>query len=368
MKLHWGVKTLLLWFTWARAAIAQNLATEYLPEPPAIPRAQAVQPAKQRTDINDMARFIAGLPPSGDGALAGMTKTDEWINYSASMDSRWQRFDAGRLQPIRLWGATDLRDVRATTVFYPFSGPDFISLLTFFPQASNYILCGLEPVGDLPSPEKLQPLYLTFGWLQASMKTLFDAGYFVTKEMGVDLKMSPMQGTLPLLCVMLARSGDRIIGITRDAGHAEIRFVAPDGGRPQTLYYFSTDLSNGGVGKKGAFFNFVKQARPDAAYFKAASYLPHEPDFSIIRNTVLALCRSIVQDDSGIPLRAFDLRRWRLRLYGTYAPPLDIFKKYDQPDLAALYARTSAKPLPFGTGYHWNPKSANLIVATAGGR
>lgn len=364
MKHHRGLGTLLLFFICAQAAIAQHSTTQYLAEPPAAQ--PVVQPGTpQRADVNDVARFIAGLPPLGGGLLGELAKTSDWVNYAAAMDSQWHRFYLGRLKPISDWSAIELRHVPARTVLYPFSGPDFIFLQAYFPQATTYILCGLEPVGDPPSPEKLQPLYLTFGWLQASLKTLLGAGYFVTKDMRVDLKMSPLQGTLPILFVMLARSGDRITGVTYDAGHAEIRFVAPDDSRPRTLWYFSTDLSNGGLGKGSAFLNCVKQSHPDAAYFKAASYLPHEPDFSIIRNTVLSLCSAVVQDDSGIPLRSFDMRRWRLRLFGTYAPPLDIFAKYNQPDLAALYAKTPTKPLPFGTGYHWSRTSANLMIATA---
>jgi hypothetical protein len=48
-----------------------------------------------------------------------------------------------------------------------------------------------------------------------------------------------------------------------------------------------------------------------------------------------------------------------------YAPPLDIFKKYNQPEMADLYAKLPACPLPFGVGYHWDPKTANLMVFTA---
>jgi hypothetical protein len=376
------VPRLLFFLVFAGTASAQNARTDYIADPShaAKPAATAAQkngksatpekPApqlsqKQNTDTNDVARLIAGMKPEGGGPVAELTKTSEWVNYAASMSTRWQRFESWRLLAIRAWRKTELKTT-VNTAFYPFSGPDFIYLATYFPDATTYILCGLEPVGDLPTLEKIQPLDATFGWLQSSFKTLLTAGYFVTKDMDVDLKSSPLQGTLPILCVMLARSGDRIVGITRDTNHAEIKFTTPGSGTVRTLHYFCTDLSNGGLAGKGAaFLNFVKRAHPDAAYFKAASYLTHEPDFSTIRNAVLANCPLIVQDDSGIPLRCFDTARWRLQLYGVYAPPLDIFKKYDQPDLAALYAKGGAKPLNFRTGYHWDRKTANLMVATA---
>jgi hypothetical protein len=90
----------------------------------------------------------------------------------------------------------------------------------------------------------------------------------------------------------------------------------------------------------------------------------HTDEFSTIRNTLLGLNGAILQDDSGIPVRYFDSKRWKLQLHGSYAPPLDIFREYDQPDLAELYKRTSdGRPLEFGAGYHWNPKQANLMLA-----
>jgi hypothetical protein len=108
--------------------------------------------------------------------------------------------------------------------------------------------------------------------------------------------------------------------------------------------------------------NFIKQSRPGVAYVKAASYLLHESDFSIIRNLLLSECPVILQDDSGIPLRYFDAARWNLRLFGKYTPPLDIFKQYYQADLEELYRKTTSAPLGFGTGYHWDSRGANLIM------
>ncbi|MGB8356119.1 MAG: hypothetical protein WCD79_19640 [Chthoniobacteraceae bacterium] len=315
-------------------------------------------------ELNNLAYFIAGMPVTS-GTLAGLEMQPEWIAYANSMNARWKKFDTGRLQPIRLWTESELSHASTQRLFYPFSGPDYIYAATMFPNASTYVLCGLEPVGDIPSMEKLQPLDATLGWLQASMKTLIDAGYFVTKDMNVELKMSPLQGTLPLMCEMLARSGARITSISRDATHCEIHFVAATGGRERSLYYFSADLSNAGMGRRSAFLNFLNSVHPDAAYVKSASYLMHEEEFSAVRNYLLTQCSTIVQDDSGVPLRYFDTRRWTLQLYGAYSAPLNIFAKYYQQDLADLYAKTTTAPLTFGAGYHWDPKTATVIVATA---
>ena len=323
---------------------------------------------EQPADMNDAARFIAGLPVGGPGPLAEWTRTPEWISFSNSMNQSWEKFAAGRLGRIRPWANAHLSSLKPATVFYPFSGPDFIYARTFFPHASTYILCGLEPVGNAPSPQNLHPLQSSLGWMEVSMRTLMDAGYFVTKEMKVNLRQSPLQGTVPLFCFMLARNGDHIISVETSASHAEIRFRAPGDSRVRTLHYFSLNLRNEGMRKGSAFAEFLRSARPDVGFIKSDSYLLHEGEFSIIRDILLTQCRAIVQDDSGIPFALFAPDRWRLRHFGAYVAPLDIFGKYYQPGMAAFYAKHPAPPLPFGFGYHWDAKTANLLVFTATGR
>ena len=324
-------------------------------------------PQEYPPGINNAARFIAGLPPSGSGPTSEWAQTPEWNAFSHAVSNSWQAFENRRLEPIRFWRISNIPDFNHATVFYPFSGPDYIHAQALFPNATTYILCGLEPTGAVPSPQTLLPLPSTFGWMQATMKTLMEFGYFITKDMKADLQQSPLQGAVPVLCFMLARNGDRIVSIQTDAAHAEIRFVASGESSVKTLHYYSLNLRNNGLRKESAFLKFLKASRPDVAYLKSASYLLHENDFSTIRDTLLTLCRTIVQDDSGIPFRCFNPDHWRFRHFGLYEPPLDIFKQYNQPDMASLYARLAAPPLPFGIGYHLDPRTANLMIFTAVG-
>ena len=315
------------------------------------------QPGEARAEINDLARFIAGMQPSAGSPLDNLAATPEWKAFAADMNERWHAFDTARLKPIRNWRSAAMGGIHPSTLFYPFSGPDYIYAETLFPEANHYILCGQEPVGEPPSMENIKPLPRTLRWVESSFKSLLDAGYFVTKDMRADLKT---QGTMFIQCIMLARAGDRIVSIKHDAGHSEIHFLRAGDGRPSTLYYFCVNLRNGGW--NSSFESFVRQSRPGAAYIKSASYLLHEQDFSMIRDLLLSVCPVIVQDDSGIPLRYFDPGHWNMRLYGAYTPPLDIFQKYYQPGLAELYGKTTTAPLDFGTGYHWDPRTANLVI------
>ncbi len=314
------------------------------------------------SDVDTASQFIAGLRPAS-GPLAELADAPEWKSYARELDSAWQNFDTSRLLPIRNWMPQTLPGFRPETVFYPFSGPDYIYARTYFPDATTYVLCGLEPAGVAPSLQTVQPLALTLGWMRLSTKTFLEAGYFITKEMRVQFKQSPLQGTVPVICLMMARSGDRIISVKTDATHAEIRFSALGESRVRTLHYFSVNLANDALRKNKTFLDFVAHLQPDTGYLKSASYLLHEGEFSLIRDTILANCPAVLQDDSGIPMRAFDPARWNLAAFGVYANPLDIFKKYTQPDLAAFYEAHPSARLPFGVGYHWDPKTANLMLA-----
>ncbi len=103
---------------------------------------------------------------------------------------------------------------------------------------------------------------------------------------------------------------------------------------------------------------------PGVGYLKAASYLLHEPYFANARDFLLRHCTAILQDDSGIPLRDFLSGDWRLNFFGDYTGTLEIFQKYAQPELTQAYRTPGGeRPLPFGTGYKWQPGASNLMLA-----
>jgi hypothetical protein len=142
----------------------------------------------------------------------------------------------------------------------------------------------------------------------------------------------------------------------------KIVFFGPSG-KQQTLYYFSSDLSNDGIKTNPAFTKFCESLGTGRSFVKAASYLMHRQYFSSARDFLLAHSRMLVQDDSGIPLREFDPVKWTVRLFGSYRAPIDIFKEHMQPDLADRYKTSHPAPLGFSFGYRWHPSDSCLILA-----
>ena len=313
--------------------------------------------------VDDLAKFVAGLPAK-DASLAALEKESWWTSYSAELNSKWAKMDQRQLTHVRAWarGISEIARVSGT-VYYMFSGPDFLYARTFFPNASTYIMCGMEPVGSVTDITKMAPANIAsdLNNVRHALDTMLTTHYFITKDMRVDLTRGYIGGTLPLLFVFLEKSGCTINDVSFSGPSVQIDFHSPSG-RSQTLYYFRTDLSNGGG--NSAFLAFCKRHGPGVSLLKSASYLMHTESFSAIRNFLLANSSLIVQDDSGIPYRAFDQRRWNVRLYGVYDGPIGLFHEYNQPDLAKAYANGKPGELGFAFGYAWQVPKGLLIEAT----
>src|ERR1035437_3643965 len=90
---------------------------------------------------NDAARFIAGMTQTSGSSLSGLEKKESWSKYQQSIDSSWNKLESLRLKPIRDWAQTELSAVNASDseVFYPFGGPDFLNVFTFFPDRKSVV-------------------------------------------------------------------------------------------------------------------------------------------------------------------------------------------------------------------------------------
>lgn len=317
--------------------------------------------AQSGPTLTDQARFLAGMPVR-DSALDRFAHEQTWVEHATAMDSAFNKQETRQLGKVRAWASGHVPEANSGgTMYYMFSGPDFLYANTFFPNASTYIFCGTEPVGAVPDITHIAPDQLNYALagLRDSMKTMLSFHYFITKEMRADLNHTNLGGTLPILYVFLARTGHPIQSVTYVNSPAQGVKIVFGGGRPQTLYYFKVDLSNGGGSAK--FLNWCAQQGPGVSLVKAASYLMHSDGFSGVRNFLLNNSKVLVQDDSGIPLHNFD-KRWTLRFYGKYTEPIELFAKNYQPDLAQAYATNGAQPIDFAFGYHWQLDQGVLMV------
>ncbi|MDX2202495.1 MAG: hypothetical protein NW223_07085 [Hyphomicrobiaceae bacterium] len=334
---------------------------------------------------NDMARFLAGLPADAASPLAAYNKDASWMRHAQAMDATWRSLNQRQISRIQAWSKANLA-VRQPTTFYMFSGPDFLYANAFFPGSNTYVMSGLEPVGRMPEAKFLSRRTVPgiVGHLQASIRSITNVSFFLTKEMRYQLSSTQFNGTLPILSAFIARADKTITDVsyltieadgapkpsdgTPKAGvpnGVKITFKDKDAqdGDAQTLYYFSTDVSNGGL-KTSGFLKFCEGLAPGDAFVKSASYLMHSDSFSSVREFLLQQASAIVQDDTGVPVRFFKREDWEVRPYGRYLGPIPLFYGRYQSQMAELFRKGQSTPIDFGVGYRWRPNESNLIIAT----
>jgi hypothetical protein len=327
------------------------------------------------------AKFLAGLPVRGT-PLEKHSLDAVWATHATEFDRAWEQLEKRQLAKIRKWSPAYLSPAYEENgpMFYMFSGPDFLYANAFFPNASTYILCGIEPVGPVPDIDKIPGAVLpsALANLRKSLDSVLSFSFFITKNMKVDLKQTQLNGTLPVLYVFLARAGctiDSVTPVALDRGGAfvpegkgttsgvKIVFFGPSG-REQTLYYFTSDLADWAVKVNPGFLKFCEQQGQGVALLKAASYLMHSGNFSQVRDFLLAHSKLILQDDSGIPFRFFPKDKWNFRHVGRYIGPINRFLEHGQLDLAKENAASVPAPLEFSFGYQWQPSRSSLMIAT----
>jgi hypothetical protein len=331
---------------------------------------------------NDTARFLAGLIPSAESPLTPLTKDAAWARHARALDQAWARLDKTQLSRIRVWTKKYLPEHRKL-MLYMFSGPDFLYADAFYPHAETYVLAAKEPIGPVPDAASLSGSSRSreLQSLRASMQTVLNYSFFITKDMKGDLRTGKLRGTLPLLYVFLARSGKTIHQVSLVRLEPDGSIVAPSGtaakgssagvkivfsagqeDRRRTLYYFRTDLSNGGL-KITGFTKFCEAQGAADSLIKSASYLLHGNWFSMARDFLLKQSAVLIQDDSGIPLRHFGKQEWALHPFGQYLGPISIFAKHYQRDMKTLFDKGRARKIDFGIGYKWRSHQTNLLLA-----
>jgi hypothetical protein len=341
----------------------------------------AAMPARAADTVtaDDTARFLAGMPLSADSPLTPLTKDPSWQQHARFFDAAFGELERRQLSRIRAWADTNLAAPKPT-MFYMFSGPDFLYADAFYSKATTYVLSALEPVGSVPDLTRLSRggIGSTLYNVERSLSSVLSFSFFITKLMKTDLGAGQVSGTLPILYVFLARSGKTIRDVSlialddrgaayfanENAGRNATRGVrivfAGSDGEQKTLYYFSTDLSNSSVRSSG-FLKFCETLAPGNSLIKSASYLLHSGNFTTVRDFLLRNSATVIQDDSGIPLGHYDPRKWRFFPFGRYAGPIAEFPGRYQRQYAELFRR--AQPMDFGIGYRWRSFESNLLLA-----
>jgi len=351
-------------------------------QPLATPVAPAPQTAVKSSPENDVARYFAGLALAPGSPLTALSQDPRWATHAREMNLAFSQLERRQLNNIRIFRSENVAPVTqaSRTCVYLFSGPDFLYADAMFGDCSTFVLQGLEPVDPVPDLLTMPPAALvgTLEDIEVSLNTLLSFSFFKTKDMRQDFQRAQLKGVLPVIFVFMARTGKEIESVEyisldkegkavqRQQGFirgVKIDFVDPTSGSRKAMYYFTSDLSDDALKRNPALLRFCEGLGPANSLLKAASYLLHGGNFTTVRNFLLQNSASVLQDDSGIPVRYFTPDKWTLRFFGTYTGPIDLFKNYFQPDLRKYYEASSPKRLTFGFGYKWNNRSSTLFLA-----
>ncbi|TFH43860.1 MAG: hypothetical protein E4G96_00035 [Chrysiogenales bacterium] len=346
------------------------------------------------SDIHNTALIFAGKDIPQDSKLHSFTKTAYYSSYKQQIESGWKRLQSPNLGKIRNWWGKHKPAQHADTVLYPFSGPDIMNALTFFPDAENYIMFGLEPPGVIPEPQKMDDTQIIHGLngLRNALGDILHMNFFKTIGMAAEMSNTSFSSTAGIILYFLATNDYTVLDarkIAIDAASNVVQGIPSDDrinwqnppksrvpgveisfrkgtGKTQTVrYYMLNVIDHALTNSSPNFIPYLKKEGPYATIMKSASYLMHNDTikFTQIRAAILASTSYLVQDDSGIPLRYFKPGNWKLTFHGYYDRPIGLFANRVQPDLKKAMSEKSTGRLPFSYGYDYKPGQSNLMTA-----
>lgn len=340
--------------------------------------------------LTETAKLIAGM----DTALtfrSDLTDKAKFLEFHKVSKSKFEKIDTERLSKINSWSTDLLKKNNLPEnnfCFYPFAGGDFIHAHYLYPNANEYLMLALEPIGVLPdiySLKEKEVLEYLFN-IDSVLRNIYYHSYFITKNMNSDISSKRMvSGILPLIVWGIARANYEIISIdyfnidslgnkiavSKDepkiGRSTAVTIQVKKQNEVKKITYISGDISDDGIKKKPGIMKYVKQQVPadkTTTFVKSASYLLHYGTFNEIRNQILDVSKVIFQDDTGIPYRYFKEDKWTVALFGVYKTPIkDFSSNLFQNDLNKAYSDSTKYKgaLPFSLGYHWNSKDQNQM-------
>jgi hypothetical protein len=333
-------------------------------------------------EIDGTARFLAGLtavsPP-------GVRLSDAQVQgYAHNATLRWNEYESRIGKPMQDWALTALEHTRGGVVFYPFSGPDFATVYRLYPEAGRYVLVALQRAQPPPALEQASAVELAafLARFAESWKQFAQIGFFRTLDLDDDAKQPGIRAgmTAPMLA-FAARAGFKVVAVEPVRVNASgmdleahpgsrtelttwdsVRISLERAGRKVQLDYVRVNLADASLNSNPAVRAWIEHMAGSRTLLKAASHLPQDPRFSIVRDALLMRAPSVVQDETGIDYTRL-AQAFNVKLYGRFSKPHPLFNQEAQRALAQAYkTSTDVKPLPFRVSYQRLPE-ANLQVA-----
>ena len=346
-------------------------------------------------NYGEIADFLAGKAIPKDSKLFAFTQTAQYKSYAGELNHGWDKFQKPNLHKMETWWKEHAVRKSEKNVLYPFSGPDIMNVLAFFPDSESYTMFGLETVGAIPDPYSMNDAQMKAGFVgvRKSLNSILQVNFFRTESMATDIGNASFNGITGLVMIFLAKKDYTVIDVKKividsnseiSAGQKsddsidwqkppksqripgmEITFRKGQGKTQRVRYFMLNVIDQALATTTPNFIPFIRKGAPYSAFLKSASYLMHNDDvkFTQIRAMVLSVSSSIVQDDSGVPLRYLNTNEWDISFHGVYDRPISLFANRAQSDLKEAFKKNSTGILPFSYGYDYKKDRSNLTIA-----
>ena len=282
----------------------------------------------------------------------------------------WAKYDSQVGRPLAAWAKREVGYSGGGEVFYPFSGPDFLTVALVYPNADHYVLVAIQDARQPARPESMgvvqrQAFERKLGVAWEKFGRL---GFFRTEDLDDDQRdLASGIGPSTILMAFAARLGYEVTAVaplsfnagkgdwetlpSADGKWKSVRLSLQKGGRKVTLDYLRLDLSDSGLRAAEPQQAWIGRMAARPTLLKAASHLLQQPSFTVLRDALVANAPMVVQDETGLDYREL-AKIGPVRLYGNFTQTYHLFKTTTQRALAAAYKAEKAKgELPFAFSY-----------------
>jgi hypothetical protein len=339
--------------------------------------ADSVVSQDSSASMRTAAILLAGQQPLTNAPLP-LLESPRWASFVREVTANWARYSQTIGDPMAQWALEEV-PAATETVFYPFSGPDFVTVNHLFPNARRYVMMAMQSAERPLDLANLPPdlLEQSLGVLTSAWQHFGVHGFYVTEYLEKYLYSTRANiGASTFIVSFLSLQGfeiERVVPIEVDANGMiqelspstprwrSVRIQANRNGKTIIVDYLKVDLSNVGLQAAPENLELVRSLAAGPVMFKAASHLPQNASFSVIANEVLTRSPVILQDETGLRYTNL-IQAHQVALFGKFVVAHHAFQSYHG-DLAQAFAkREDIKPLKFRFGYF---KDGNYAVMIA---
>lgn len=334
---------------------------------------------------HESARFLAGKPLPASSGLVQLTADKRYISYVSEMKKSWELLQKKNLNAIEQWRKQHLPKKYNKTILYPFSGPDILNAVAFFPEGNEYIMFGLEPCGEVPNPLSLprETVFSGLSGLRASLNEILNMNFFKTVDMQKKVSTNEFNSAISIIMWFLGQLDYDVVQahkiwidndglITAEPSPVKQNKYIPGAeihykdaaGATKRIRYFQVNVIDYSLSHYSNFIPHLQSYGRFTSFIKSASYLMHnDSKFERMRQLVLSRSDIILQDDSGIAFKFYSPYQWMFTFFGVYTTPVPLFANRYQPGLKEAFDAHSKGALPFSYGYNNGVGKSNLMLA-----